>query len=52
MGIKKENKRNIKTNMVSIKNCHKLFKHFETMSFMPTQKALYCHLQRSRGLLK
>ena len=30
----------------------RVFKHFETMSFMPTKKALYCHLPQSRGVIK
>ena len=36
--------------MVNTENSLKVFKHFETMSFMPTQKAAYCYIQRSRGI--
>ena len=50
MRIEKENKWNTKTSMVNTENSPKVFKHFETMSFMPTQKAAYCYIQRSRGI--
>ena len=38
--------------MVNNENSPRVFKHFKTMSFMPTQKAVYCHLPRSRGVIK
>ena len=38
--------------MINTENSPSVFKHFETMSFMPTQKALYCHLPQSRGVIK
>ena len=38
--------------MVNTENSPGVFKHFRTMSFMPTEKAVYCHLPRSRGVMK
>ena len=52
MVIEKENKRNTKTNMVNIENSPSVLKHFKTMPFMPTQKAVYCNLPQSRGVIK
>ena len=52
MEIQKENMLNTETKMVSTENSLRVIKHFETMSFMPTQKAVNCHLPRSRGVIK
>lgn len=41
MGIKRKNRRNAKTNLFSIENCARVFKHFETIYFMPTRKTVY-----------
>ena len=38
--------------MVNNENSFTAFKHFETMLFMHTQKAVYCHLPCSRGVIK
>ena len=51
MGIEKENKLNTETNMVNTENSPRVFKYFETMYFRPKQKAVYCHLTRSRGVI-
>ena len=41
MEIEKENKGNTEISMVNTEKSSRVFKHFETMSFMPTQKAVY-----------
>ena len=38
--------------MVNTENSPRVFKHFETMSFMSPQKTIYCHLPQSRGIIK
>ena len=38
--------------MVNTENSPGVFKHFQTMSFIPTRKAVYCNLPRSRGVIK
>ena len=52
MRIEKENKWNTESNMVNNENSFTAFEHFETMLFMHTQKAVYCHLPWSRGVIK
>ena len=52
MGVEKESRWNTETNIVNTENSPRVFKHFETMSFMPTRKAVYYHWPRSRGVIK
>ena len=52
MEIEKENKGNTETSMVNTEKSSRVFKHFETMSFMPTQKAVYWVLRWWRGVNK
>ena len=38
--------------MVNTKNSPWVSKHFQTMSFMPTRKAVYCNLPRPREVIR
>ena len=50
--LKKKTNEIPKTIMVNTENSVRVFKHFKTMYFVPTRKAVYCHLPLSRGVMK